>query len=44
MLIRFLLLRLFTGVVLEVVVFVLIGVEVVFGRTLSGSESEFSTF
>ena len=38
------LLRLFTGVVLEVVVFDLIGVEVVFGRLPPGSESEFSKF
>ena len=37
-------LRLFTGVVLEVVAFVLIGVDVVIGSTFSGSESEFSRF
>ena len=33
-------LRIFTGVVLEVVTFVLIGVDVVFRRTFSGSDSE----
>ena len=37
-------LRLLTGVVLEVVAFILIEVDVVFGRTVSGSESEFSKF
>ena len=35
-------LRLVTGVVLEVVAFVFIGVEVVLGKMFSGSESEFS--
>ena len=38
------LLRLFTGVILEVDAFIFIGVEVVLGKTFSGSESEFSTF
>ena len=37
-------LRLFTGVVLEVVAFVFIGVEVVLRKTFSGSEAEFSRF
>ena len=32
--------RLVIGVILEVVAFVFIGVEVVFGKTFSGSESE----
>ena len=34
----------FTGVVLEVVAFVFIGVDVVLGKTFSESESEFSKF
>ena len=38
------LLRPHNGVVLEVVTFVLIRVDVVFGRTFSGSESECSKF
>ena len=37
-------LRLFTGVVLEVVVFVFLGVDVVLGKTFFGSESDFSRF
>ena len=37
-------LRLFTGVVLEVVAFAFVGVKIVFGKLFSGSESEFSRF